>query len=106
MTGAILSFSSMALAGRAMSVELDTFELMLYRSVIGIVLVVGLAGLAGRLGEVSRQRLGLHFVRNVFHFTGQNLWFLALALIPLAQVFAMEFNAPLWVALLAALTLG
>jgi len=106
MTGAILSFSSMALAGRAMSVELDTFELMLYRSVIGIVLVVGLAGLAGRLGEVSRQRLSLHFVRNVFHFTGQNLWFLALALIPLAQVFAMEFNAPLWVALLAALTLG
>ncbi|MCO8146057.1 DMT family transporter [Rhodovulum tesquicola] len=106
MTGAILSFSSMAVAGRAVSVELDTFELMLYRSVIGIVLVVGLAGLAGRLGEVSRQRLGLHFVRNVFHFTGQNLWFLALALIPLAQVFAMEFTAPLWVALLAPLILG
>ncbi|TCO69043.1 DMT family transporter [Rhodovulum euryhalinum] len=106
MTGAIVSFSSMAVAGRQVTFELDTFELMLYRSLIGIVLVVAVAGLAGRLGEVSRQRLGLHLVRNVCHFAGQNLWFLAIALIPLAQVFAMEFTAPLWVAVLAPLVLG
>lgn len=105
MTGAILSFSSMAVAGRRVSVELDTFELMLYRSLIGIVLVVGAAGLAGRLSEVRTERLGLHLIRNVSHFTGQNLWFWALTLIPLAQVFALEFTAPLWVALLAPLVL-
>ncbi|MBN2906463.1 MAG: DMT family transporter [Rhodobacteraceae bacterium] len=106
MTGAIVSFSSMAVAGRAVRVELDTFELMLYRSLIGIVLVVSVAGIAGRLNQVSTQRLGLHLVRNIFHFTGQNLWFWAITMIPLAQVFALEFTAPLWVAILAPFVLG
>ena len=106
MTGAIVSFSSMAVAGRIVTVELDTFELMLYRSLIGIVLVVTVGGLAGRLQEVSTRQIGLHFVRNVCHFTGQNLWFLAISLIPLAQVFALEFTAPLWVTALAPLVLG
>ncbi|TCP42103.1 DMT family transporter [Rhodovulum marinum] len=106
MTGAIVSFSSMAVAGRMVSIELDTFELMLYRSLIGILLVVSVAALFGRLGEVSTRQLGLHLVRNISHFTGQNLWFLAITMIPLAQVFALEFTAPLWVALLAPLVLG
>jgi drug/metabolite transporter (DMT)-like permease len=45
-------------------------------------------------------------VRNVFHFTGQNLWFYAITLIPLAQVFALEFTSPLWVLVLSPLVLG
>jgi drug/metabolite transporter (DMT)-like permease len=45
-------------------------------------------------------------VRNIFHFTGQNLWFFGVAVIPLAQLFAFEFTTPLWVALLAPLVLG
>lgn len=106
MTGAIASFSSMAVAGREVSSELDTFELMMYRSLIGILIVVSVGGYLGRLGEVSRKRLHIHAIRNLFHFTGQNLWFFALAFIPLAQVFALEFTSPLWVALLAPLVLG
>jgi hypothetical protein len=39
MVGSIISFSSMAVAGRALASDLDTFELMLYRSLIGIVLL-------------------------------------------------------------------
>ena len=45
-------------------------------------------------------------LRNLFHFTGQNLWFYAVAVAPLAQVFALEFTAPLWVAILAPILLG
>ena len=108
MTGAIAAFSVMAVAGREMAVTLDTFEIMLYRSLIGVAIVAGFGALAGRLGGLAtrRHRLGLHLVRNVFHFTGQNLWFYALALIPLAQVFALEFTTPIWVAILAPLVLG
>ncbi|RBO54582.1 EamA family transporter [Rhodovulum sp. BSW8] len=106
MTGAITAFSSMAVAGRMVSVELDTFELMLYRSLIGLGLVLAVGGTLGRLGEISRRQLGLHALRNVCHFTGQNLWFLALGLIPMAQVFALEFTSPIWVALLAPAILG
>ena len=50
--------------------------------------------------------MGLHFVRNLCHFTGQNLWFYALTLIPLAQLFALEFTSPIWVMFLAAIFLG
>ncbi|WP_054303547.1 DMT family transporter [Gemmobacter sp. LW-1] len=106
MIGSILSFTAMAIAGRAVAGVHDTFEIMLWRSVTGIVLVVGGAALFGRLGEVQTRRLPLHLARNISHFTGQNLWFWALTSIPLAQVFALEFTSPLWVVLLSPLFLG
>ena len=86
--------------------ELDTFEMMMYRSFIGlaVVLIVGLA--TGKLSEVRFDRLPLHLVRNLAHFTGQNLWFYSLTLITLAQVFALEFTSPIWVVVLAVLFLG
>ncbi|WP_422049647.1 DMT family transporter [Shimia sp.] len=106
MSGAILSFTSMAIAGRAVSLELDTFEIMMYRSFFGIVLVVGAATMAGTLREVTSRNLGLHLIRNISHFAGQNLWFFAITAIPLAQVFALEFTSPIWAILLSPLLLG
>ncbi|KIT15930.1 DMT family transporter [Jannaschia aquimarina] len=106
MLGSIVSFTSMAVAGRAVSDTHDTFEIMLFRSVIGLGIVLSVAGLTGRLREVSAARLPLHVTRNIAHFAGQNLWFYALTLIPLAQVFALEFTSPLWVLVLAPLIVG
>ncbi|WP_348645490.1 DMT family transporter [Jannaschia sp. S6380] len=106
MTGGIASFTTMAVAGRAVSVQLDTFEIMLFRSCTGLVIVSVLAVATGRLAEIRTANLGAHTVRNIAHFTGQNLWFLAITLAPLAQVFALEFTSPLWVLLLAPLILG
>lgn len=106
MAGALASFSAMAVAGREVAGTLDTFELMTWRSAIGALIVTGFALFTGRLGTVRTRRLRLHFLRNVSHFTGQNLWFYGVATIPLAQVFAFEFTTPIWVALLAPLFLG
>ena len=106
MIGAIVSFTAMAIAGRAVSFELDTFEIMMYRSFLGIAVVVAVAGAAGTLGQITRRNLGLHTARNLAHFFGQNCWFYALTVIPLAQLFALEFTSPIWVLLLAPLFLG
>jgi len=106
MSGAIVSFISMAIAGRAVSLEMDTFEIMTYRSLTGILIVTGIAFATGRLGEIRTDRLGLHAIRNLAHFTGQNLWFYALTVIPLAQVFSLEFTTPIWVIALSPLLLG
>ena len=106
MVGAILSFSSMAIAGRAASAELDTFEMMTWRSVVGMILVLAIGALAGTLGQIRRRNLSLHLVRNLAHFTGQNLWFYAITVSPLALVFALEFTSPLWTMVLAAIFLG
>lgn len=106
MLGAIASFTSMAVAGRAVSLQLDTFEIMLYRSVVGVMVVCGLGLATGAIRTVSTRDLPLQIGRNIAHFTGQNLWFLAITMVPLAQVFALEFTSPLWVLLLAPVLLG
>lgn len=106
MIGSVLSFCSMAVAARALASDLDTFEMMLYRSVVGIAIVLIASGLVGRLREITTRSLGLQVIRNVSHFTGQNLWLWAITVLPLAQVVAVEFTSPLWVILLAPLLLG
>lgn len=106
MIGAIVSFSAMAVAGRAAGLTFDTFEIMTYRSAIGVVLVLLIAGATGNLRHIRATRLSVHAGRNIAHFAGQNLWFYAVITIPLAQVFALEFTSPLWVIVLASLFLG
>ncbi len=106
MTGSIASFSAMAVAGRELSSNLDTFEIMLYRSVVGVLIVCTCALAFGTWREISRRHMGTQIFRNLAHFTGQNLWFFAVTVIPLAQVFALEFTSPIWALLLSPLILG
>ena len=106
MTGSIASFSFMAVAGRALAPRFDTFEIMMYRSLVGVIVVLILAAVTGAWREVRFDRYGLHLLRNLAHFTGQNLWFFAVTVIPLAQVFALEFTSPIWVIVLSPLILG
>lgn len=106
MIGSILSFSFMAVAGRWLSSEYDTFEIMLYRSITGVIVVFVAAQMFGTLHQVTRASAPQQVLRNVFHFAGQNLWFFALTIIPLAQVFALEFTSPIWVLVLSPIFLG
>jgi drug/metabolite transporter (DMT)-like permease len=106
MLGSIAAFSSMAVAGREISASLDTFEIMLYRSIVGVIIVTVLAALNGAWRDIKTDQIGTHVIRNLAHFTGQNLWFYAVTVIPLAQVFALEFTSPIWVIILSPLVLG
>ncbi len=106
MIGAMVSFSLMAISGRELAPDMNTFEIMFFRSLIGLVIVVSVSFFSGTITEIKADRLGLHFLRNAAHFSGQNLWFLAVAYIPFSQLFALEFSTPIWVALLAPLFLG
>ena len=106
MIGAMVSFSLMAISGRELAPDLNTFEIMFFRSLIGLVIVLIFGFFAGTLRQIKTDRIGLHVLRNTAHFTGQNLWFLAVAFIPFSQLFALEFSTPIWVALLAPLFLG
>ena len=106
MIGAMFSFSLMAVSGRELATNLNTFEIMLFRSIIGFLIVLAIGYFAKTLAEIKWDRLGLHLFRNLAHFSGQNLWFLAVASIPFSQLFALEFSTPVLVALLAPLFLG
>ncbi|MEO1919545.1 MAG: DMT family transporter [Paracoccaceae bacterium] len=106
MLGAVASFSAMAVAGRELSVEMNTFELMMYRSIIGFVVVNLLILKLGGFAQIKTDRFVMHFKRNVVHFAGQNLWFFGVAVIPFSQLVALEFTSPIWVILLAPIFLG
>jgi len=101
MIGAIISFSSMAVSGREINLQLDTFEIMMYRSLIGLIVVCAIASITRRTHEIKRSNMRLHLIRNIGHFTGQNLWFFAVTLIPFAHLFAFEFSVPIWITLAA-----
>lgn len=106
MCGAIASFTLMAVAGRTVQVEIASYELMFWRSLAGMLIVLVL--IRWRTGSLATIRTGhwqLHLTRNVFHFFGQNMWFYGITVIPLSQLVALEFTMPIWVLLLAPLFL-
>lgn len=105
MTGALVSFCLMAIGGRELAGGINTFQILLSRSVIGLLVVSAIIWKTGRPELFRTQRLKLQVGRNLFHFVGQYGWFLGLGLLPLAQVFALEFTTPLWTLLIAALFL-
>ncbi|AXI42345.1 DMT family transporter [Sulfitobacter sp. SK011] len=106
MIGSIASFSAMAIAGRELGARFDTFEIMMYRSAFGVFVVIIVAFATGAWRQINTRNMGQQVIRNLAHFTGQNLWFYAVTVIPLAQVFALEFTSPLWVIVLSPLILG
>jgi drug/metabolite transporter (DMT)-like permease len=107
MTLAMLAFCTMALSIRALAGALSIFEILAIRSASGVAVLLALIALRPDLrGEVVPRRMALHVLRNTVHFAAQYSWALSVTLLPLAAVFAIEFTAPAWVALLAVLLLG
>jgi len=105
MVGALSSFSLMAIAVRELSQSMGAFQILFLRSAVSLALVAAVLPYSG-LAPLRTGRFGLHVVRNFLHFGGQYAWVYAIALLPLATVFAIEFTMPVWTALLAMLILG
>lgn len=106
MAGWLLTMTAIAVAGREATRELSVFQVMLLRSLIGLVVLAPLVHAAGGLRAMATTRLRSHGLRNLVHYAAQAGWLAALALIPLAHVVALEFTMPIWTALLAYAFLG
>ena len=107
MAGTLLSFTMVAVSVRALAGALSAFEMMTVRSAFGLAVLLGMMAARPALRyELSLRRLRLHALRNTLHFASQIGWTIAVTLLPLATVFALEFTMPAWVALFAVLALG
>ena len=104
MVGALLSFCGMAIGVRELVGHMGAFEILFFRSAGTLVIVLALSLREQNVFRTGRP--GLHVLRNTLHFAGQYAWVYAIATLPLATVFAIEFTMPVWTALLAALLLG
>ncbi|MGB3718855.1 MAG: EamA family transporter [Proteobacteria bacterium] len=102
---ALASFSGVAIAGREAARGATVLEMMFYRCLISLAVVAIVVHFGPGLRDMRTTRLPLHLVRGSVHFIAQYAWLSALTMIPLAQLFALEFTAPIWVAVLAPLLL-
>ena len=111
MSGALMSFCILAIGARELSGELSIAQSLFIRSAIGLIFLSGVYFCQSRFFNVeklktrtkqSRVKIGkLHVFRNVFHFIAQYGWFLGIGLLPLAEVFALEFTVPIWTLIIA-----
>ena len=106
MVGTFVSLISMAIAGREMSTEITIFQLLFWRGLVGLGVILLLLQFTGGWHRVRTRKLPIHAARNVVHLGAQYAWFFAVAYIPIAEVFALEFTTPIWTLILAALILG
>ncbi len=104
MMGALVFLCGMAISGRELSAELTAFQTSMIRSLTCLLFLLALLAVIG-FRRVRTARVKQHVTRNVIHFTAQTSWLYGVAVLPLAEVFAIEFTAPIWTAVLAMLLL-
>lgn len=81
---------------------LSIFEVLAVRSGVALLVLFALLAFRPELRPLTRtSRIRLHVMRNVVHYVAQYAWAVALTMLPLAMVFALEFTMPAWTALLA-----
>ena len=103
--GTAASFILMMIAVRELSTDMSSFELLSFRSIIGIPVMCVVAWYMG-FHHVRTRRAGMQVARNVVHFGGQRAWVIGIMLLPMAHVTALEFTMPMWTAIIAMLFLG
>jgi drug/metabolite transporter (DMT)-like permease len=107
MTGALLSFSTMAVSIRSLSGALNIFEILAIRNGFGLAIITAVALVRPNQRRLLAPRhMGLQLLRNVLHFVAQYAWALSITLLPFATIFALEFTMPAWSTFLAVLLLG
>ena len=105
MSGALLSFLMMAIAGRELSETMNTFQIVLVRSVVALSVILVIVSRTG-FGAIRTDKWRIHLIRNTIHYGAQFGWFLGISLLPLATVFAIEFTTPIWAVLMAVVFLN
>lgn len=105
MVGTLGSFSLLAVATRELSADYSALQILFFRNTVGLAIMLPVVAAIG-LRRVRSRNMRLQVVRNVIHLAASLGWYQGIAILPLAQVFAIEFTAPFWVALMAVALLG
>ena len=102
MAVAACCFTTMGVAARELHLSgMNTPNIMVWRSLIGLILASIIILMSGRLSQFHTSQKKGHLVRNCVHFVGQFAWFYALGLLPLVLVTSLNATVPLWGAILA-----
>ena len=106
MLAATLAFVGMQSLIRHVGESLPPFEVAFFRNLFGFVALTPIFLRQGLVQPLRTRRLRLHALRGAIQAGGMLAFFTGVTLIPLAQVTALSFSAPLFATLLAILLLG
>ena len=105
--GAAFCFSLNDVSIKFLSGDYALHQVVLIRSVIGMVLLLAVIfPMQGGMALFRTRRLGSHLLRGLFVVIANFFFFMALAAMPLAEVSAIFFVSPLFVTVLSVLILG
>ncbi len=90
---------------KSMGTRIPAAEAAFLRYFLGLVFLIPMLGPL-RAANMDRMSLGLFTARGLVHTFGVVAWFFAMARIPIADVTAMNYMAPIYVTLGAAVFLG
>ena len=100
---AVISFCIMAIGIKEMSDEVNLFQIIFFRSIIGLITIS--IFFKEKLIKPTFSILKEHLFRNIFHLIGQYGWIIGIVYLSLAEVTAIEFSVPIWILIIASLFL-
>src|SRR6476619_6490571 len=90
MAGWLALMLIVAVAGRETTRELNVFQIMEVRSVLGFLMLYPLVHLNGGWAGMKTARPWQHVARSGIHYAAEVGWLFALTVVPLGQVVAIE----------------
>jgi drug/metabolite transporter (DMT)-like permease len=97
--------TTMVVIVRNLSDDLHPFEIAFFRCLLGLIMLLPIL-LRNGIKSMYTNNIGSMALRSAFHTGGMLFYFLALTLMPLAELSSLTFLAPLVITLLAVLLLG
>lgn len=102
---AAASWAALILLVRHVSTRYSVFEILFFRNVFSLVILIPWMASVGRAAFRTR-RLPMHGLRTALAYFGMLGMFYGIARIPAAEVVALQFTQPLFIAVMAAIILG
>lgn len=93
---ASLFFASMGVCIKFASVHFNSFEIVAYRGLVGVIFLIGLTRMRGVTLGTSVPMM--HFWRSVVGVIALTAWFYAIAALPLATAVTLNYMSSVWIA--------
>ena len=100
---AALLFSIMGAAVKLASAQYSTWEIVMYRGLIGVVVMGGMIAVGARraghsiVDAIATRRIGMHLTRGISGTIALTLWFFAIAGLPIATAMTINYSSPLFI---------
>ncbi|VVD99077.1 membrane protein [Pandoraea communis] len=95
-------FTLMGLFIKLAANEYNTGEIVLYRSLIGVIVLLAITGMRGQ--TLRTRHLGAHVKRSTAGVISLGLWFYSLTQLPLSTAMTLNYMSPIWISLIVMAT--